>query len=115
MALIGLPASRPLCGFEAVLTKVAATVDIDFVTGDIGTPGDVGVPIGVDVAPVTVITTAAPTVPAVSVTTYGVAIGMADVVVIVPIIIVVRPFHDAPGQKPSHHCPGTEGKQGIGG
>ena len=100
-------------GLQIVLTESAATVDIDFVAGDIRAPGDVGVPVGVDVAPVTVIT-AAPTMPAVAVTAYGVAIVMADVVVIVPIIIV-GPFHDAPGQKSSHHCSGTEGEQGISG
>ena len=112
VALIGLPTGRTLCGLQIVLTECAATVNIDFVAGDIRAPGDVGVPVGVDVAPVTVIT-AAPTVPAVSAAAYRVAIIMADVVVIVPIIIV-GPFHDAPSQKPSYHSPGTEGEQGIG-
>ena len=89
VALIGLPAGRPLCGFEAVLAKVTTTVDIDFITGDIGASGDVGV----DVASATIITAAsimasASAVPAVSVAAYGVAIVMTDVVII---IIVVGP------------------------
>jgi hypothetical protein len=114
VALIGLPTGRPLCGLQIVLTESAATVDIDFVAGDIRVSGNVGVPIGVDVAPVTVITASSPPMPAVAATAYSVAVIMADVVVIVPIIIV-GPFHNTPGQKPPHHCSGTEGEQGIGG
>jgi hypothetical protein len=112
VALIWLPTGRPLCGLQIVLTESAATVDIDFVAGDIRVSGNVGVPIGVDVAPVTVITASSPPMPAVAVTAYSVAVIMADVVVIVPIIIV-GPFHDAPGQKSSHHCSGTEINPGI--
>jgi hypothetical protein len=82
-----------LCGFEAVLAKVTATIDIDFIAGNIRASGDVGVSVGVDVASATIITAAAiiastSTVPAVSVAAYGVAIVMTDVVII---IIVVGP------------------------
>ena len=38
VALIGLPAGGPLCRFETVLAEVAATVDIDFIAGDICVP-----------------------------------------------------------------------------
>ena len=86
MALIGLPAGGPLCRLETVLAEVAATVDIDFIAGDSPAPVML-VFLYVDVAPVTIIT-AASAMPAVVVTAYGVAVIMADVVVIVPIIIV---------------------------
>jgi hypothetical protein len=82
MALIRLPAGRTLCGFEAVLAKVTATVDIDFIAGNIRASGNVGVSVGVDVASATIITSTS-TVPAVSVAAYGVAIRMTDVVVII--------------------------------
>jgi len=111
VALIGLPTGRPLCGLQIVLTEIAATVDIDFVAGDIRVSGNVGVPIDINVTAITVITAAAP-MPAVAITAYSVAVIMTDVVVIIPIIIV-GPFHDAPGQKSSHHCSGTEINPGI--
>ena len=49
-----MPAGRPLRGFETVLAEVTAAIDIDFVAGDSRAPGDVGVSVDVDIAPVTV-------------------------------------------------------------
>ena len=76
----------------------AATVDIDFVAGNI----DVLVVVNIALASIA----AAPAVPAVPIVAYGVAIVIADVVVI---IIVIGPFHNTPSQKPSHHHPGEQG------
>ena len=87
VALIGLPTGRPLCGLQIVLIESAATIDIDFIAGDIRASGDVGISVGVDVPSAPIITTAT-AVPAVSVSAYGVTIVMTDVVII---IIVVGP------------------------
>ena len=93
---------------EVILTEDAAPVPVDFVAGNID------IFVIVDIAPVAIITAAAP-VPAVAVAAYSVAVVMTDavVMVIVPIIIVVSPFHDAPSQKSAHYCPGCEVGPGI--
>ena len=75
---------------KVILTEDAAPVPVDFVAGYI----DILVIVDV-VAPVAIIT-AASAVPAVAVAAYRIAVVMADAVVIVP-IIVISPFHDAPG------------------